>query len=104
MEKCQCLHQPLFEINATDKVGSKISQMVHRVSPLSSAESDLTWTTGIPDHGGSVREDQAQSNGEPTHPPFAFNVQEIVSCQLASEAFESFDAQDVASSSTSPSH
>ena len=22
------------------------------------------WTTGIPDHGGSVREDEAQSNGE----------------------------------------
>ena len=28
--------------NSTDKVGSKISEMVHKVSPLCSAESDLT--------------------------------------------------------------
>ena len=31
-----------LRLNATDKVGSKISQMVHTVSPLSSAKSDLT--------------------------------------------------------------
>ena len=36
-----------FRVNATDKVGSKIYDMVHRVSPLSSVESDLTWTTGM---------------------------------------------------------
>ena len=71
---------------------------------MSSAESDLTWTTGMQDHGGSVREDEAQSNGEPTIPPFAFNVPDTVSSQLASEVFDSFDAQDVASSSTSPSY
>ena len=65
--------------------------MVQRVSPLSSAESDLTWNTGIEDHGGSVREDEAQSNGEPTLPPFVFNVPDIVSSQLASERFDSFD-------------
>ena len=53
-----------LRLNATDKFGSKISQMVHRLSPLSSAESHLTWTTGMEDHGGSVREDEAQSNGE----------------------------------------
>ena len=58
-----------LRLNATDKVGSQISDMVHRVSPLSSADSDLTWTKGIPDHGGGVREDEAQSNGEPTLPP-----------------------------------
>ena len=60
------------------------------------------WTTGMEDHGGSVREDEAQSNGEPTLPPFAFNVPDIVSSQLASEVFDSLDAQNVASSSTSP--
>ena len=60
-----------------------------------------TWTTGIPEHGGSFREDEAQSNGEPTIPPFAFNVQDNVSSQLASEAFESFPLQHVSSSSTS---
>ena len=95
-----------LRLNSTDKVGSKISQMVHRVSTLSSAESDLTWTTGIADHGGSVREDEAQSNGEPTLPPFALNVQDSVSSQLASEVFDSFGeavpdvtVQDIASSS-----
>ena len=35
-------------------------------------------------------------------PPFAFNVPDTVSSQLASEVFDSFDVQDVASSSTSP--
>ena len=90
-----------LRLNATDKVGSKISQMVHIVSPLRSAESDLTWTKGIPDHGGSVWEDEAQSNGEPTLTPFALNVPDIVSSQLASDVFDSFDAQNVASSSTS---
>ena len=56
-------------------------------------------------HGGSVREDEAQSNGEHSLPPFAFNVPDIVSSQLASEDFDSFDGavadvtvQDVASS------
>ena len=53
-----------LRLNATDKVGSAISNMVHSVSPLRSAESDLTWTTGMQDLGGSVREDEAQSNGE----------------------------------------
>ena len=91
-----------LRLNATDKVGSKISQMMHKFSPLSSAESDLTWTTGIADHGGSVREDEAQSNGEPTLPPFAFDVPDTVSSQLASEVFDSFEVQDVALSSTSP--
>ena len=52
-------------------------------------------------------EDEAQSNGEPTLPPFAFNVPDSVSSQLASEVFDSFDGavpdvtvQDVASSSS----
>ena len=58
-----------LRLNATDKVGSRISHMVHKVSPLSSSESDLTWTTGMQGHGGSVREDKAQSNAEPTLPP-----------------------------------
>ena len=73
---------------------------------MSSAESDLTWTKGIEDHGRSVREDEAQSNGEPTLPPFALNVQGSVSSQLASEVFDSFDeavpdvtVQDIATSS-----
>ena len=59
------------------------------------------------DHGGSVREDEAQSNGEPTLPPFAFNVSDTVSSQLASEVFDSVElavqnvvVQDVASSSS----
>ena len=42
----------------------KIAQLVHRVSPLGVAESDLTWTPGKYDPGGSVREDGARSNGE----------------------------------------
>ena len=96
-----------LRLNATDKVGTKISERVHKVSPLRSAESNLTWTTGMQDHGGSVREDEAQSNGEPSLPPFAFNVADTVSSQLASEVFDSVDlavqdvaVQDVASSST----
>ena len=56
-------------LNATEKVGTKITQMVHSVSPLQSAESNLTWTTGMKDTGGNVREDVAQSYGEPSLPP-----------------------------------
>jgi hypothetical protein len=53
-----------LRLGATNKVGSRISDMVHSVSPLCSAESDLTWTTGKNDTVGSVREDEAPSNGE----------------------------------------
>ena len=81
--------------------GLKMYQMVHKVSPLTSAESDLTWTTCIPDHGGSVRGDEAQSNGQLTLLPFAFNVPDNVPSQLASEFCERFDAKGMASSSTS---
>jgi len=70
-----------LRLNATDKVGEKVTAMVHKVSPLRSAESDLTWTTGMQDLGGNVREDVAQSNGEPTLPPFAFNVPDIISAE-----------------------
>ena len=59
------------------------------------------------DHGGSVREDEAQSNGEPTLPPFAFDVADTVFSQLASEVFDNVKlavqdvaVQDVVSSST----
>ena len=49
--------------------GQKISKLGHKVSPLRSAEADLTWTTRKPDLGGNVREAEAQNNGEPTLPP-----------------------------------
>ena len=91
-----------------------ISTLVNNVSLLRSAESDLTWTTGMQDHGGSVREDAAQSNGEPTLLPFDIghvslfaagnggqSKLEMVSSQLASEIFESCSMQDLASSSNS---
>ena len=55
MEKYKCFYKPLFKAKCH--------------SPLKSAESDLTWTTRMKDLGGSVREDKAQSNGEPTLPP-----------------------------------
>jgi len=53
-----------LRLGASDKVGHTIMQLVHKVSPLSSADSDLTWTTGRNNPGGNVREDGAQSNGE----------------------------------------
>ena len=53
-----------------------------------------TWTTGIGDHGGSVREDKAQSNGEPTLRPFAFDVPDILSSQPASEVVDNLDTQN----------
>ena len=62
-----------LRLGATEKVAEKISQMVHTVSPLKRAESDLTWTTGRHDPGGNVKEDVAQSNGE-TRPFSAGNV------------------------------
>ena len=75
-----------LRLNATDKIGAKIYQMVHSVSPLQSAESDLTWTTGIGDPGGSVREDGAQSHGEPTPPPFGVVSPNISHAHLLSLA------------------
>ena len=115
MEKCQCLHQPLLEIKCHRQSWVEISDMLHRVSPLRSAESDLTRTTGMQDHGGSVREDAAQSNGEPTLPPFDIGDVslfaagnggqshfDMVPSQLVPDVFDHFSVQDVASSS--PSH
>ena len=59
-----------LRLGASDTLGQKLTSMLHRVSPLSSADPDLTWTTGrIPDPGGNVREWDAQSNGEPTLTP-----------------------------------
>ena len=57
-----------LRLNASKKLGTKVSELVHKVSPLRSAEADLTWTTGKNDLGGNVREAEAQSNGEPTPP------------------------------------
>jgi hypothetical protein len=64
-----------LRLGATNIASHNISQLVHRVSPLGVAESDLTWTPGKDDPGGSVREDEAMSNGEPTLPPFLFSNQ-----------------------------
>ena len=57
-----------LRLEASTKVGEKLQQMVHRVSPLESAEPDLTWTTGKTDLGGNVREGEAQNNGETRFP------------------------------------
>jgi hypothetical protein len=61
-----------LRLGATNIASQHISELVHKVSPLGVAESDLTWTPGKDDPGGSVREDEARSNGEPTLPPFVF--------------------------------
>ena len=61
-------------LGASDVVGEKIGTMVHNVSPLSSADPDQTWTTGMQDLGGNVWEGDAQSNGEPTPPPLNEHV------------------------------
>ena len=54
-----------LRLNAATKVGEKLQEMfVHNVSPLDSAEPELTRTTGKNDPGGSVREGGAQDNGE----------------------------------------
>ena len=53
-----------LRLGATNVASAKLSQLVHTVSPLGVAESDLTWTPGKHDTGGSVREDEARSNGE----------------------------------------
>ena len=53
-----------LRLGAATKIGEKLSEMVHSVSPLRSAEPDLTCTTGKNDPGGSVKEGEAQENGE----------------------------------------
>ena len=53
-----------LRLGASTKVGQKVQEMVHSVSPLESAEPDLTWTTGKTDPGGNVREGGARDNGE----------------------------------------
>ena len=58
-----------LRLGASHTVGDKIHSMLHNVSPLGSADPDLTWTTRKYDLGGNVREGDAQSNGEPTLPP-----------------------------------
>ena len=68
-----------LRLNATETLGTRISTLVHKVSPLRSAEADLTWTTRKYDLGGNVREAEAQSNGEPTLPPMdVSNVEDIM--------------------------
>ena len=61
-----------LRLGATNVASQKISELVHNVSPLGVAEPDLTWTPGMKDTGGSVREGEARSNGEPTLPPDFF--------------------------------
>ena len=53
-----------LRLGASTTVGEKLQDMVHSVSPLESAEPDLTCTTGKTDLGGNVREGGAQDNGE----------------------------------------
>ena len=59
-----------LRLGASNVAASKINELVHNVSPLETAESDLTCTPGRNNPGGSVREDGAVNNGEPTLPPF----------------------------------
>ena len=59
-----------LKLGASQVLGQKNPLMLHKVSPLSSADPDLTWTTGITDGGGNVREGDVQSNGELFLPPF----------------------------------
>ena len=68
-----------LRLNASQKLGTKISDLVHKVSPLRSAEADLTWTTRKYDLGGNVRKAEAQNNGEPTHHPM---LQHIFQCSV----------------------
>ena len=56
-----------------------------KVSQLRVAESGLTCNTWMQNYGGSVREDEAQRNGEPNISPFSLDMPEIVPSQLASE-------------------
>ena len=54
-----------LRLGASSKVEEKLQEMVvHNVSPLRSAEPDLTWTPGKTDTGGNVKEGEAQNNGE----------------------------------------
>ena len=54
----------MVDLIKTNVASQKISELVHNVSPLGVAEPDLTWTPGMKDTGGSVREGEARSNGE----------------------------------------
>ena len=53
-----------LRLGAVNAATTTLSTLVHNVSPLGVAESDLTWTPGTQNPGGSVREDEARSNGE----------------------------------------
>jgi hypothetical protein len=68
-----------LRIGATRNVAEVLPKMFSKGksaqnSPLRSAESDWACTPGnVSDTGGRVQEDEAQNNGEPTHPPrFSF--------------------------------
>ena len=57
-------------LGASTKAGEKINHLVHKVSPMQRAESDWSSTPGTQNQGGMDQEDEAQSIGEPTPPPF----------------------------------
>ena len=59
-----------LRLGANEMAGQRIDEMVHNVSPLGNADPDLTRTTGNFDLGGSVREGDAQDNGEPILSPY----------------------------------
>ena len=59
-----------LRLDASKTAAEKLQEfLVHNVSPLESAEPDLTCTTGKNDPGGYVREGGAQDNGETRFSP-----------------------------------
>jgi hypothetical protein len=55
-------------LGASEKASLHIGQLVHKVSPIQSVESDWSSTPRTQELGGRDQEDETQSVGEPTHP------------------------------------
>ena len=62
-------------LGASTRASGKILDLVHNVSPMQRAESDWSRTPWKNDKGGMDQEDEAQSIGEPTHPPLIQNAE-----------------------------
>ena len=65
----QAFTQHYLRVGATQKAAQVVNSLVHKTSPLESAEPEGSRTPPTQEGGGGDPEGEAQSNGEPTPPP-----------------------------------
>jgi hypothetical protein len=85
----QAFTQHYLRVGAPEKAAQVIQSWVHKTSPLRSAEHEGSRTPPKNEGGGGDPECEAQSKGEPTHPPLKRKAPPAVSRQVKKPKFVS---------------